>query len=223
MKLVLMMIAAVATGSGVASQDAVKLLPNNYKVQFENEWVRVTAVRYGPLEKLPEHTHTALPSAYVYLSDSGPIVFRHVGGPSATRQPVKAGTFRVYRGITETHEVENTASFASEFLRVELKTAGRDAAAIRGKFERSPVTATPTVHFDHPQFRVTRVWVQPGQTVELKADAQPMLVIAMSAEGTVKTGQTSWVTAGRSTQLGNAGRAPIDFLQMDFKTSPPRS
>lgn len=213
---------ALLIGATVAAQDAASTLPKNYHVQFENEWVRVTSVRYSANEKLAEHTHTELPSAYVYLTDSGPVAFRHAGGPAVTRQPVTAGMFRVYRGITETHEVENMGS-DTRFLRVELKTEGRDAAAIRGKFGRPPVNAEPAVQFDHAQFRISRVWVQPGQQLAISADAHPALVIAMTGDGGARLGQERWLAAGASHQLSNTGTAPIDFLRIDFKTSPPRS
>jgi hypothetical protein len=209
--------------AGVAAQDAATLLPKNYRVQFENEWVRVTSVRYGANERLPEHTHTELPSAYVYVTDSGPVAFRHVGGPAVTRQPVKVGMFRVFRGIKETHEVENMGA-ATEFLRVELKTEGRDPATIRGKFERPPVSTEPAMQFDHAQFSVSRVWVQPGQKLALKADAHPALLIAMAADAGAgaKLGREQWLAAGSTTQLANSGSAPIDFLRIDFKTLPAR-
>jgi hypothetical protein len=202
-----------------SAQDAATTLPKNYTVQFENDWVRVTSVRYGAGEKLPEHTHTELPSAYVYLTDSGPVAFRHVGGPAVTRQPVKAGMFRVFRGIKETHEVENMGP-ATEFLRVELKTEGSDTAAIRGKFERPPVSAEPTVQFDHTQFRVSRLWLPAGRQLQLTADARPVLLVAMAANGGSKPGQVTWIAAGGSAALANSGTIPIDYLRFDFKSSP---
>lgn len=223
MKTMMMSAAAVLFSAGLAAQDAATLLPANYRVQFENEWVRVTSVRYGANEKLPEHTHTALPSAYVYLTDSGPVAFRHVGGPAVTRQPVKAGMFRVFRGIRETHEVENLSAGASEFLRVEMKTESPDPATIRGKFERPAVGSEPVVQFDHVQFRVSRVWVQPGQKLEITTGAEPSLLIAMAATGGTSLGQATWIASGGSTRLTNAGAVPVDVLKFDFKTTPPRS
>jgi hypothetical protein len=215
----MLVVGMLVVGAAVSAQDAATTLPMNYRVQFENEWVRVTSVRYGANETLPEHTHTALPSAYVYLTDSGPVSFRHVGGPAVTRQPVKAGMFRVFRGIKETHEVEN-AGAATEFLRVELKTEGVETASIRGKFERPPVSAEPAVQFDHAQLRISRVWLQPGQRLSIGADAHPALLIAMAPNGAATLGQATWIGAGGSTPLINAGASPIDFLRVDFKTRP---
>src|SRR5689334_7900057 len=83
------LIAFVAT---VHSQDPIKSLPRAYKLQFENEWVKVTRVHYEPHEKLPPHQHTLTGSAYVYLNESGPVIFRHIGlfYGAVTRPPTKA-------------------------------------------------------------------------------------------------------------------------------------
>src|SRR5688572_32368542 len=129
-------VAALAGAVGVSAQEGTVTLPRNYKVQFENAWVKVTAVRYGPNEKLPGHAHTPNPAAYVYLNDGPPVIFRHVGGSAATRAATTAGTVRVYRGLEEVHEVENTGNAPSEFLRVEFKTAGLSPDTLRGKFAR---------------------------------------------------------------------------------------
>lgn len=214
-------VAVLAITAGVSAQEGAVTLPRNYQVQFENAWVKVTAVRYGPNEKLPGHTHTPNPSAYVYLNDGGPVIFRHVGGPAATRAATKAGAFRVYRGLEEVHDVENTSSVPSEFLRVELKTEGKEPASFRGKFMR-PAAATNEVivQFDHPQVRISRLWVDPGQRLEIKTAEEPALLIALSAGPGVNAGQHYWLPAHRSSELSNSGPSPIDFLRFDLKTRP---
>jgi hypothetical protein len=205
-------------GVTVAAQEGAATLPKNYRVQFENAWVKVTAVRYEPLQKLPGHTHTANPAAYVYLNDGPPVVFRHVGGSAATRAATKAGTFRVYRGLEEVHEVENTGNAPSEFLRVELKTQAIDPAAFRGKFERPAAAGAPIVHFDHPQVRITRLWLQPGQPVAIQGSSEPSLLIALATGGGFKAGQEQWVPASTPIRLSNSGTLPIDFLRFELKT-----
>jgi hypothetical protein len=215
------MAAALAIAVGVSAQEGTVTLPRNYKAQFENAWVKVTAVRYGPNEKLPGHTHTPNPSAYVYLSDGGPVIFRHVGGPAATRAATKAGAFRVYRGLEEVHEVENTTSVPSEFLRVELKTEGRDPATFRGKFMRPAApTSEVVVQFDHPQVRVSRVWVSPGARLKVATGAEPALLIALASGGAFTAGHEWWVGESGSVELTNDGHAPVDFLRFDLKTRP---
>jgi len=208
----------------VSAQEGATTLPANYKIQFENAWVKITSVRYGPTEKLAGHTHTPNPSAYVYLNDGGPVIFRHVGGSAATRAATKAGAFRVYRGLVEVHEVENTSSAPSEFLRVELKTVVKDPSTFRGKFERpSSPSATAVVHFDHGQARISRVWVMPGVPVELSAALEPVLIIALNEGAGFKRGQERWIPASSAVQLTHQGAAPLDFLRFDFKTRPSSS
>jgi hypothetical protein len=198
-------------------------LPPNYQVQFENAWVKVTSVRYEPFQKLPAHAHTPTASAYVYLNDGPPVKFRHIGGHNtvATRPSTRAGAFRVYRGLDEVHEVENTGGAPSEFLRVELKTAGVEPAAFRGKFERPAGPATqPLVQFDHPQLRVSRVWAPPGADVEIAAGADPAMVIALGRGAGFAIGETRWVPASNVVRLSNATASTIDFLRFDFRTPP---
>ena len=201
-----------------AAQEGITTLPKNYTLQFENQWVKVTAVRYGPNERLPGHTHTPRPAAYVYLNDGGPVVFRHVGGPAATRPGTKAGTVRVYRGLDEVHEVENTTATPSEFLRVEFKTGVRDAATFRGKFDRPTAPSlSPVVHLDHPQVRLSRVWVAPGETLHIKGEADPSLLISLSPKS---MGREVWISPGADVRLRNPDPAVSEYLRFQLKTPP---
>ena len=75
---------ALLTGSVVSSyaQDPDAVAPHAYKKQFENEFVRVTRVHYAPHEQLTEHGHPARPTIYIYLTDGGPVLFKHEHGDS---------------------------------------------------------------------------------------------------------------------------------------------
>ena len=206
MKMMALAIVMLAGGVVASKEGATTTLPANYKVQFENAWVKVTSVRYEPMQKLPPHTHTPNPSAYVYLNDGPAVIFRHVGGKgmAATRAATKAGAFRVYKGLEEVHEVENTGNAPSEFLRVELKTAASQPASFVGKFER-PVAQNvePLVHFNHPQVAITRVWIQSNEAADIAASAQPALVIALAPGGGMATGETKWIDVSTKTRLRN--------------------
>jgi hypothetical protein len=66
-------------------QDPTKAAPDSYKLQLENDHVKVLRVRYAANAKVPVHDHSRGPAAYVYLTDSGPIRFTHpssAGAPS---------------------------------------------------------------------------------------------------------------------------------------------
>ena len=57
--------------SAAVAQDPVKVAPDAYRLVFENDYVKVQRAHYAPHVKLPEHDHTALGAAYVYLNDAG--------------------------------------------------------------------------------------------------------------------------------------------------------
>ena len=206
-----------------STYDPVKLLPDSYSLQFENEWVTIVRVRYAPHAKLPPHSHTAYASAYVYLNDSGPVIFRHVGEKkfAATRPATKAGSFRIFRGIEEIHEVENTSDVASEFLRVEFKTEPRDVSTLKGRYFLEPVPPArenlEKVQFENAQVRITRVICAPGRTLTIAAGHSELaLLIDLSRD----VGRERWLRTGQNEILENRGSGAHELLRFDFKTPP---
>jgi hypothetical protein len=221
------------------AQGPLKVAPQAYKLAFENEWVRVMRVHYGPREKIPAHDHTRLAAAYVYLNDGGPVIFKHIGldyGP-ITRPATKAGSFRLYKAVKEVHEVENTSDLPSDFLRVEFKTKIVDEKTLRGRFHRETWPAGENfekTQFEDEQIRVRRLVCNPGKKLEVPAGASgPALLVALSAAhlnmvgqgGKVsrlrlELGQTGWQPASHRMQLDTLGSAPAELLQFEFKTEP---
>lgn len=221
------------------AQDPVKVLPQAYKLQFENEWVKVTRVHYAPHEKLPAHQHTQSASAYVYLNDSGPVVFKHIGLAygAVTRPATKEGTFRLYQGLEEIHEVENLSDLPSDFLRVEFKTEPINEKTLRGRFHREAYPAGENlqkVQFENEQIRITRLVCAPGKTLEFSTSpTEPALVVALipssfkvneskskSAALRLEMGQTKWIPVGQQERFDNTGGTPAELLRFDFKTKP---
>jgi hypothetical protein len=191
-------------------------------------------VRYAPHAKLPAHAHNALPAAYVYLNDGGPVLFKHIGASyrAATRPATKTGSFRVFRGIDEIHEVENTSELPSDFLRVEFKTDPRDVRTLKGRYFRPAAPHGQNVEhlqFENDQVRITHVICAAGRTVRLAAGAsEPSLLIAFQAaqlreknsEVSMRVGQERWIPAGSTVAFENVGAQSSEFLRFDFKTTP---
>ena len=221
------------------AQDPLKTLPKAYKLQFENDWVKVVRVHYGPREKLPAHEHTQTASAYVYLNDSGPVVFKHLALPygDVTRPPTKTGTFRLYRGLDELHEVENKSELPSDFLRVEFKTEPVNDKSLKGRYHREQYTAGENfqkVQFENEQVRVTRLVCVAGKRLDVSTSStEPTLLIALtpaqfsmvrsrgkSSKLKLGPGDPSWVDVNQQAQLENTGIAPAELLRFDFKTKP---
>jgi hypothetical protein len=88
------------SSSSMFAQDPTTALPKNYQKIFENQAVAVIHAHYEPHEKVPLHDHSKFPTVYVYLSDSGPVLFSHVEAHpfSIVRKPLKMGAYRVSPG-----------------------------------------------------------------------------------------------------------------------------
>lgn len=227
---------AVLLATVARAQDPIKILPAAYQSVFENEYVRVQRVHYAPRVKLPEHDHTSLATAYVYLNDAGPVVYKHVGLSygAVTRPPVKAGSFRLYKGVKETHEVESLSDTPSDFLRVEFKTEpGKDPNSLRGKFFREDVAAGENfskVQFENEQVRITRLVCAAGRNcLEVANTTEPILFVVLTAAQfdiakslglRLQPGETHWIEAGKSVAGKNVGAAAAELLRFDFKTAP---
>ena len=222
--------------SFATAQDPVKIVPEAYKLAFENEFVKVQRVHYAPHAKIPEHDHTAFPAVYIYLNDAGPVIFKHVGlsYSAVTRPAVKAGSFRLYKAVKETHAVENPNDSASDFLRVEFKTdPGKEPNSLRGKFFRLESPAGENfqqIQFENEQVRITRLVCAAGKNcLEVANAKEPILFVVLTpatfdiakAKGIkLNPGDTHWIEAGRSVQGVNISTTAAELLRFDFKTSP---
>lgn len=177
----------VMVAAGLAAQDPLVTLPEAYKLQFENDAVKVVRVEYAAGAKLPDHTHPAGTTVYVYLSDSEGVIFAHSGNinRSVTRPPVKAGAVRVSSGPEEHHTAENPSKEPSRFLRIWFK--GETSGARNARARLSPTDN----EFSNKQMRITRL--KAGDSIDAK-DA-PALVI------TLPSGETEWVARGERTTI----------------------
>ena len=220
-------------------EDALVAAPQAYRLQSENEWVKVVRVRYAPHERIPAHDHNPTAAAYVYLNDGGPVVFNHLDKEygAVTRAATKAGSFRVYFGIQELHEVVNTSPLPSDFLRVEFKTEPKNEISLKGRFFREPSPEGQNVlkvHFDNEQVRITRMVGVAGKPLTVATrPGEPALLVALAdldlvsqrGDGVksplkIALGHTEWVGVNESVVLENAGSQPAEMLRFDFKTRP---
>ena len=103
------------------AQDAVKVDPKHYKVEQENNQVRVLRIHYGPHEKSVMHEHPA--SVAVFLTD-GDSKFTTPDGKT-TEAHVKSG--QIMWEDAGKHLPENTGGKPFDLILVELK-AKRAAA-----------------------------------------------------------------------------------------------
>lgn len=210
MKQTVMAFALLAWMAPLAAQDPLTTIPEAYKVQFENEWVKVVRVHYAAGVKLPEHTHPAGTTAYVYLNDSEGVVFRHAGGSNraVTRPPVKTGSIRLAAGGEEHHNAENPAATPSDFLRIQIKTM--TSRNLRQRIPRPglrPDQNSITVDYRSADLVIQRFIIAPGQSITAEVETMPSLWVA------IPSGETRWIDERRGEKMVNTGSTPMEFVR----------
>ena len=106
-----------AASKTTLDRDAVALDPKHYKVELENDRVRVVRIHYGGNEKSVMHQHP--PGVGVFLTDST-FKFTYPDGRSEDIG-AKAGQFLWFDEVWE-HLPENASDEPAEVLYVEFKT-----------------------------------------------------------------------------------------------------
>ena len=99
----------------VSAQDPTKVDNKHYTVEFENEYVRVIRIKYGPGEKSVMHYHPA--GVAVFLNDQQ-VKFTLPDGKSEDSNVIAGQTIWAPAGK---HLPENIGTGSSELILVELK------------------------------------------------------------------------------------------------------
>jgi hypothetical protein len=182
-------------------------LPSNYQTTLDNPDVIVMKVHYGAHEFVPMHDHTAYPTVYVYLNDSGEVDIQHEGPDAETvhRPPTHTGAFRIAPGATERHSVTNPGDTPSDFLRVELKRISpADLKKVfRGDAPSQPVAPGTRTEFQDPSIRVDRTVCPANATCPLPPAGARSLLVAVTpmhlemngADHALKAGDVMWLQA----------------------------
>jgi hypothetical protein len=106
---------ATAAAPHPAGSDPVQVDPKHYKVELENDRVRVLRIKYGPHEKSVMHGHPALVG--VFLTDAHSR-FTYPDGRTEDIQ-TKAGEVMAFDAFE--HLPENLSDQTMELIAVELK------------------------------------------------------------------------------------------------------
>ena len=112
------------------AQDAVKVDPKHYKVESENEQVRILRVHYGAHEKSVMHSHPALVA--VFLNDAkGEFTFA-----DGKKQEFNAKAGQTMYEPANVHLPENTGDTGMDLILVELKGKPKAAAKAGAKMDK---------------------------------------------------------------------------------------
>ena len=106
------------------AQDPTKVEPTHYKLAFENEYVQVVNVHYGPHEKSNLHAH---PGGVVVILTGGHLRFTDENGKTqeVVAKPGEARWFPPFR-----HKVENLGdtSYSAVYIGIKNKHLAGEAS-----------------------------------------------------------------------------------------------
>jgi hypothetical protein len=216
-----------------AQDSAPGPLPKNYQTVFENSAVAVVHAHYDAHEKIPVHDHSKFATVYVYLSDSGPVLFSHVEAKpfTATRPPVKMGSYRVSPGRIEKHSSENQGDTPTDFLRVELKQVPvrHFAQEYRGTAPASLDRNSDVVEFGNSDVATERIVCMAGAPCAVKVSPSPSVLIAFTptqvfgggrgSAAHVKLGTVRWIPAGQSVSIQADSQSAAHVLRVLMPSS----
>ena len=114
--LLTMLFGAILLSGYCIAQDATKVDPKHYKVEFENEFVRVLRITYGPGEKSIMHEH---PDAVGVMLKSGQTKMTFPDG-KIIENTSEAG--QAFWAPAEKHLPENIGKESLELILVEMKS-----------------------------------------------------------------------------------------------------
>lgn len=192
--------------------DPLQSLPKNYKLEFENDHVKVVRVHYDAASTLPEHIHPAGSTVFIYLNENEKVIFTHAltgGEAPLIRPPVKPGGVRFATSHEEHHIMENPSPTPSDFIRVLVKTDSVDLGpAVRRR------VALSEQEYSNKQLRITRPPFQAGRPLELKPSDFPSLIVAWPS------GRHHWFDAGAPVSIATDAPDTAGFVRIEMLTPP---
>lgn len=204
--------------------DPVVVDADHYKVEFENDRVRVLRITYGPGEKSVMHYHPG--NVAVILTDQkGRFTL-----PDGSTEEAEAKTGDAVWGDGGQHLPENLGDNPLELILVEMKeAAGEEAEA--GETGPDP-TEVDSEHykvvFENDRVRAVRISYGPGEKSVMHYHPAGVAVFltdqkvkftlpdGSTEEVETKAGEAGWVDAGQHLPE-NLGDNPIELILVELK------
>lgn len=213
-------IAAVET---TMAQDPARVDAKHYKVEFENDHVRILRVKYGPKEKSVMHQHPA--GVAVSLTEMKGN-FALPGGKVEERR-FKVGEVRWTDA--ESHLPESLSDKPFEVILIELK-GGKTTGKTTPSVTEDPAKVDSKhykVEFENDQVRVLRVKLGPQEKTQMHVHPANIAIFLTDGharftlpdgkkqEATLKAGQFLW--AGQERHAGENLGGPFEAIVVELK------
>ena len=168
--------AAPAETTAMDSTDAVAVAPDHYKVEFENDQVRVLRITYAAGDETPMHSHPA--GVAVFLADQN-AEFRLPDGTSEER-PAKAND--AVWIAAETHSPKALSDLS--LILVELKGDGGELVLADPDGDSTVVASDHyKVEFENDQVRVLRIAYADGDKTAMHSHPEAVGVFLKDMSG----------------------------------------
>lgn len=215
------LMAVALTAVTAVAQDVVPLAPDQVKVLFENDRVRVLHFNEPAHGKLPMHSHPAYVTVG-FTADHSKYTFPD---GKTTDERSKADDVTYSKGLT--HAYENLSATKSESVMVELKKPGAGAP----KITQDPVKVDPKhykVVLNNDQFRVLRVKYGPHEKSVMHEHPASVAVFitdghakftlpdGTSQDSNSKAHDATWADAGKHLPE-NVGDKPFEVIVVELK------
>lgn len=207
----LLALAVFSVVNGV-SQDPLAVDSRHYKVDLENEWVRVLRVHYEPGEGSPMHEHTA--GVRVFLTD---IRNRFTNSDGSTSDAARsAGDIIWAEKVRHANTILSPSSV--EMIELELKQP------LRGPARPLPSTASPDplekVIIENEYVRVLRAVVPGGRETRRHEHPNSVLISIRPRKSAIPEAVVSWLPGGSHTLQNGAGEGALEAVLIELKPPP---
>ena len=211
--------AAEETGPDPTVVDA-----EHYKVEFENDQVRVLRINYGPGEASVMHFHPD--SVAVFLTDHH-ISFER---PDGSSEEVQMGAGEHIYSPAEQHLPTNLGDGPLELILVELKSPGAATSGESGPDSTVVDQDHYKVEFENDQVRVLRINYGPGEASVMHYHPESVAVFladhhvsfekpdGSTEEAQIGAGVHSYAPAEQHLPT-NVGEEPLELILVELKGS----
>jgi quercetin dioxygenase-like cupin family protein len=187
------------------AQDPVKVDPEHYKVEFENDQARVLRVHFGPKESSPMHEFP--PSARVCLTDGS---YKWTLADGKTEEHTCEAGWAGYRPAQK-HAFENLSDKDFEVIIAELKSNPVATQPGGTRSALDPTKVDPRHHkveVENDQVRVLRMHLGPKESSPMHE--HPPAVLVLLTDARLKITLADGKTEERTRTAGEARYRPAE-------------
>jgi quercetin dioxygenase-like cupin family protein len=229
MRWAFLMSVAITGALRAQAPDPLAADPRHYKLEIENQWVRVIREHMGPREMMPMHQHPAPGAVIVFLTG------RHnrLTAPDGSKQELRNRAGELMWSPPSTHRGENLED--AEFEAVQIEPRRPSGAVTPAPVEPMDAAVVDPRHYhveiDNEFVRVLRVEIGPHEKLAMHKHPDTKAVLVQltdqnlqlwRADGTSDLSkhpakEARWVESAGAHQDENLSDTQLRFVRIELK------